>query len=114
MFFTQSVSFGQYQIRLSTGLYSLAYQFSFLCVPLGLANMLSNILFGGDLINGIFGFIAGTLTCVSICLLKRITTKKIIIVLPIAIIPSIIIPIWLSYTLQIPYYFLVVFWLDKR
>lgn len=79
MYFTQSFSFWQYQIRLATGLYSLAYQFPFLCVPLGLANMLSNILFSGDLINGIFGFVAGTLTCVSICLLKKITTSKIIL-----------------------------------
>lgn len=108
MYFTQSFSFGQYQIRLATGLYSLAYYFSFLCVPLGLANMLSNILFSGDLINGIFGFVAGTLTCVSICLLKKITTRKIIVVVPIALIPSVIIPIWLSYTLQVPYCFLVV------
>ena len=30
MYFTQSFSFGQYQIRLATGLYSLAYHFSFL------------------------------------------------------------------------------------
>ena len=108
MYFTQSFSFGQYQIRLATGLYSLAYQFPFLCVSLGLANMLSNILFSGDLINGIFGFVAGTLTCVSICLLKKITTSKIILVVPIALIPSLIIPIWLSRTLQVPYFLLVV------
>lgn len=108
MYFTQSFSFGQYQVRLATGLYSLTYYFPFLCMPLGLANMLSNILFGGDLINGIFGFIAGTLTCVSICLTKKFTTKKLIVVAPIALMPSLIIPIWLSYTLQIPYFYLVV------
>lgn len=108
MYFTQSFSFGQYQVRLATGLYSLAYYCPFLCVPLGLANMLSNILFGGDFINGLFGFFAGTLTCVSICLLKKITTKKIIVVAPIALIPSVVIPIWLSYTLQIPYLYLAI------
>ena len=107
MYFTQSFSFGQYQIRIATGLYSMVYQFPFLCVPLGLANMLSNILFGGDLINGIFGFAAGTLTCASICLLKKITTNKIVIVVPIALVPSLIIPIWLSHTLQVPYFPLV-------
>ena len=70
--------------------------------------MLSNILFSGDLFNGIFGFVAGTLTCVSIYLLKKITTRKIIVVVPIVLIPSLIIPIWLSYTLQVPYFSLVI------
>lgn len=108
MYFTQSFSFGQYQIRLATGLYSMAYQFPFLCVPLGLANMFSNILFGGDIINGLFGFVAGTLTCIFICLLKKITTKKIIVVVPIALIPSLVIPMWLSHMLQVPYFYLVI------
>lgn len=107
MYFTQSIAFGQYQVRLATGLYALAYSFPFLSVPLGTANMLSNILLGGDYVNGIFGFLAGLLTTSGICLLKKITTKKYILVLPIAIIPSIIIPIWLTFALQIPYYLLV-------
>lgn len=107
MYLTQSFAFGQYQVRLATGLYSLAYYFPFLCVPLGLANMLSNILFGGDLVNGIFGFFAGTLTCIAICKLRERTERKIILVSPIAFIPSVIIPIWLSIYLHTPYLFLV-------
>lgn len=107
MYLTQSIAFGQCQVRFATGLYSFAYAFPFLRVPLGIANMLSNILLGGDSVNGILGFIAGFLTTSTICLLKKVTTKKVIIVLPIAIIPSVIIPIWLSYTLQIPYCLLV-------
>ena len=107
MYCTQSFSFGQYQVRLATGLYSLSYNFPFLCLPLGLANMISNIIFGGDIINGFLGFVAGTLSCICIRLLKKITTKRLIIVLPIAVIPSLIIPIWLSLTLQVPYYLLV-------
>jgi len=107
MYFTQSIAFGQYQVRFATGLYSLAYSFPFLCVPLGIANMLSNVLLGGDFVNGVFGFFAGFLTTSIICLLKKITAKKVIVVLPIAIIPSIIIPIWLTFALQVPYYFLV-------
>lgn len=107
MYITQSFAFGQYQVRVATGLYSLAYYFPFLCVPLGLANMLSNILFGGDLINGILGFLAGTLTCIAICMLKKKTERKILLVVPIAIIPSIIIPIWLSIYLHVPYFLLV-------
>lgn len=107
MYITQSFSFGQFQVRLATGLYSLSYQYSFLCIPLGIANMVSNILFGGDLVNGIFGFFAGSLTCWIICLLKKITKNKFILVLPIAIIPSLIIPIWLSFSLKISYFILV-------
>lgn len=107
VYFTQSISFGQYQIRLATGLYGLAYVFPFLCVPLGIANMLSNILFGGDIVNGCFGLIAGFITSVSICLLKMITNKKAFLVLPIAIVPSLIIPIWLSFSLNAPYHLLV-------
>lgn len=108
MYFTQSIAFGQYQIRLATGLYSLAYRFTFLCIPLGLANMISNLLFGGDIINACFGFVAGITTTGMICLLKKITKKKVILVLPIAIIPSLIIPIWLSFTLNVVYYVLVI------
>lgn len=106
MYFTQAIAFGQYQVRVATGLYSLSYSFPFLCIPLGLANMLSNCIFGGDIINGCFGFFAGVITTKSICLLKKVTKKKSILVLPIAIIPSLLIPIWLSYTLNVSYYIL--------
>lgn len=108
VYLTQFLSFGQYQIRLATGLYSLSYIYPFLCLPLGIANMLSNILFGGDIINGIFGFFAGVLTTFTISLLRKVTSKKCILVIPIAIIPSLIIPIWLTYTLTVPYLILFV------
>lgn len=107
MYFSQSISFGQYQIRLATSLYGLVFSFPFLCIPLGIANMLSNILFGGDFVNGFFGLLAGVLTTKCICLLKRLTSRKILLVLPIAIIPSLVVPVWLSYSLNVPYLFLV-------
>ena len=107
MYVTQFISFGQYQVRLVTGLYGLAYEFPFLCVPLGIANMLSNILFAGDIVNGLFGFLAGVTTTRCICVLKKFTANKLILVLPNAIMPSLIIPIWLSFSLNIPYYLLV-------
>lgn len=106
MYFTQAIAFGQYQVRLATGLYGLSYSFPFLCIPLGLANMLSNCILGGNIINGCFGFWAGVITTKSICLLKKVTKKKSVLVLPIAIIPSLLIPIWLSYTLNVSYYIL--------
>lgn len=107
MYCTQFISFGQYQIRFVTGLYGLAYEFPFLCVPLGIANMLSNILFAGDIVNGLFGFIAGLATTEAICLLKKYTTNKLLLVFPIAAIPSFIVPIWLSVSLNISYFLLV-------
>ena len=106
MYFTQAIAFGQYQVRLVTGLYGLSYSFPFLCIPLGLANMLSNCILGGDIINGCFVFLAGVITTKSICLLKKVTKQKSVLVLPIAIIPSLLIPIWLSYTLNVSYYIL--------
>ena len=47
LYFTQSFSFGAYQIRIATSLYALAYIFPFLVFPLGFANLISNMLFGG-------------------------------------------------------------------
>ena len=38
LYFTQSFSFGAYQIRIATALYALAYLFPFLVLPLGFAN----------------------------------------------------------------------------
>ena len=50
VYITQSFSFGAYQIRIATSVYALAYLFPFLVLPLGLANSISNTLFGGCLL----------------------------------------------------------------
>ena len=42
LYFTQSFSFGAYQIRIATALYALAYLFPFLVLPLGFANFIAN------------------------------------------------------------------------
>lgn len=47
LYLTQSFSYGAYQIRITTALYELSYLFPFLVFPLGLANLISNMLFGG-------------------------------------------------------------------
>ena len=47
LYFTQSFSFGAYQIRIATSLYGLSYLFPFLVLPLGFANFIANMLFGG-------------------------------------------------------------------
>lgn len=58
MYLTQSFAFGQYQLRIATAIYSLAYLFSFLVVPLAMANLLSNLLMGGF---GFFDIVGGGL-----------------------------------------------------
>ena len=58
MVVTQSFAFGAVQIRLATALYALSYIFPFLVLPLGLSNLLSNMLLGGL---GIFDIVGGTI-----------------------------------------------------
>ena len=55
LYFTQSFSFGAYQIRIATALYALSYLFPFLVLPLGLANFIANMLFGGLGLLDMFG-----------------------------------------------------------
>ena len=109
VFATQSFSFGQYQIRIATGIYALAFHLPFLVVPLALANLLSNLLMGGLGVFDIFGgFIVGFVTAGSIATLGKITKNAGILVIPIALGPSLIVPIWLSIILNIPYIYLVI------
>ncbi|MFL0267128.1 QueT transporter family protein [Candidatus Clostridium radicumherbarum] len=109
MYYTQSFSFGQYQIRLATSLYSLSYIFPFLILPLGLSNMLSNILMGGFGIPDMLGGLAvGIITSTSIYLIKKFNLNEWLIAIPIIIFPGLVVPIWLSFFLKLPYSVLAV------
>ncbi|MCD8021987.1 MAG: QueT transporter family protein [Lachnospiraceae bacterium] len=105
MYFTQSFAFGQYQVRIATAVYSTAYLFPFLVVPLGLSNLLSNMLMGGF---GIFdivgGGLVGLLTAGSCALLGRFRCKSWLVALPIALIPSFGVSTYLSGLLVIYYW----------
>lgn len=106
MYLTQSFAFGQYQIRIATSLYAMAAVYPFLIVPLGLANFLSNTLMGGlGLPDMIGGFIAGIITA-SLCYYLR-KVNIYLAALPILVVPTLLVPIWLSYLLNIPYLALV-------
>ncbi len=108
VFATQGISFGQYQIRIATALYALAFHSPFLVIPLALANMLSNLLMGGlGIVDAIGGLIIGLITSGSIVLLKRVTDRAVLLVLPIALAPAFIVPMWLSFILNVPYLALV-------
>ncbi len=104
MFVSQGFAFGQYQIRIATSLYSLSYIYPFLIIPLGLANFLSNTIMGGlgplDMFGGI---IAGIITSGAVYLVRRFKWNRWLIAVPIVFGPGLIVPLWLSYLLHIPY-----------
>lgn len=106
MFMTQNFAFGQYQIRIATSIYALAGIFPFLILPMGIANFLSNTILGGlGPLDMIGGFVVGIITASSCYLLRKINVY--LISLPILLIPTLLVPIWLSYLLQLPYGMLV-------
>jgi uncharacterized membrane protein len=104
MFTTQSFSFGQFQIRIATSLYSLSAIYPFLIIPLGISNLLSNTLMGGL---GIFdmagGAAVGIITSTLVYLIKKYELNDWLIALPIIFGPGLIVPVWLSYILGLPY-----------
>lgn len=104
MAITQSFSFGAIQIRLATSLYALAYIFPFLVLPLGLSNLLSNMLLGGlsifDILGG--GFV-GIFTALLVYCVRKYKLNITFTILPIILIPGLIVPIWLSMILNVPY-----------
>jgi uncharacterized membrane protein len=104
MFYTQSFAFGAYQVRIATSLYSLTSLFPFLVFPLGIANSLSNTLMGGiGIFDTLGGFIVGVITSTSVYLIKKYNLNDWLIALPIIFGPGLIVPLWLSFILNIPY-----------
>jgi uncharacterized membrane protein len=108
MYFTQSISFGPYQVRIATSLYALAYLNPFLVLPLGIANLLSNMLGGLGVVDMFGGFIVGIITSYLVALIRRFKMPVWFCVIPIIFIPGTIVPIWLSVMNSLPYGVLVV------
>ncbi len=104
MYLTQSFAFGQYQVRIATAIYSAAYLFPFLVVPLGLSNLLSNMIMGGL---GVFDIVGGGLvglaTAGACAWLGKRKNPSWLVALPIALIPALVVSIWLSALLGVPY-----------
>lgn len=104
LYFTQSFSFGAYQIRIATALYALAYLFPFLVLPLGLANFISNMLFGGfGLVDMIGGCIVGIIAASCIVLIRRRKWNRVLIAVPIIFVPGLGVAVYLSYFVNMPY-----------
>lgn len=107
MFFTQSFSFGQYQIRIATSLYAFASLFPFLILPSGLANALSNTLMGGlGIADIVGGLVVGLLTSSSIVLIRKFNLPRFLIIFPIILIPGLGVPLYLHILLDLPYWVL--------
>ena len=104
LYFTQSVSFGAYQIRIATALYALAYLFPFLVLPLGFANFIANFLFGGlGLLDWFGGCFVGIIVTAIIVLIRRKGWSRWLMILPIILVPGLGVPSYLSYLLHVPY-----------
>lgn len=105
MYLTQSFAFGQYQLRIATAIYSLAYLFSFLVAPLALANLLSNMLMGGfGFFDILGGGLVGLLTASCCAWLGKKRLSAALTVLPVTLIPSLGVASWLSYLLGLSYW----------
>lgn len=108
LYVTQGFSFGAYQIRIATALYALAYLYPFLVVPLGLANLIGNFLFGGlGLLDMFGGCFVGLLTTWLIVQIRQHDWNVWLVALPIWTVPSLVVSLWLSYLLHLPYGMLV-------
>ena len=107
MMCTQTVAFGQYQIRIATALYGLSALFPFLVLPFGLANMLSNTIMGGlGVLDMVCGGLVGIATTALIVLAKRHGCGNWIVWLAVTFVPGLCVPIWLSVILNLPYWVL--------
>lgn len=104
LYFTQSFSFGAYQIRIATALYALTYLFPFLVLPLGFANFIANFLFGGlGLLDWFGGCFVGIIVTAIIVLIRRKGWSRWLMILPIILVPGLGVPSYLSYLLHVPY-----------
>lgn len=105
---TQGFAFGQYQVRIATALYGLSAIFPFTIPAFSIANFVSNTVMGGfGLVDAIGGAIVGLLTTGLIVLAKRQGLGNWVLIPIITFVPGLIVPIWLTYFLPVPYWVLV-------
>ncbi|MFR5847391.1 MAG: QueT transporter family protein [Streptococcus salivarius] len=74
-----------------------------------LVKLMPSQLFGGlGLIDVVGGFCASFLTTGSIYLIRKAKLSSWFIILPILLVPALVVPIWLSALLKLPYFALVI------
>ena len=103
MYVTESFAFGAVQVRIATVLYSLSYFFPFLVLPLGLANLLSNILGGMGMVDMLGGCGVGIITSFCVYMVRKAKLPSFLVAVPIVLGPGLIVPIWLTYFTGVPY-----------
>lgn len=104
MFVTQSFAFGAVQVRIATALYSLSYMFPFLVLPMGISNLIANMTMGGlGIYDTLGGLLVGVIVASIILLIRKQKLPKFLVVIPIILGPGLLVPIWLSKILGIPY-----------
>lgn len=104
LYATQSFSFGAYQIRIATMLYGLGYYCPFLILPLGIANFISNLLFGGlGIADMLGGCIVGMVTTFFVSRVRILRLPIWTAALPIIAVPGLGVSSYLSVLLGIPY-----------
>ncbi len=109
LYLTQGFSFGPYQIRIATALYALAFLYPFLVIPMGIANLIANFLFGGlGPLDMIGGCLVGWLTAWLIVQIRQRGRTVWLAALPIWLVPALGVSLWLSYLLRLPYAMLAV------
>ena len=109
MYLTQSFAFGQYQVRIATAIYGIAYLFPFLVVPLGLSNLLANMVMGGlGIFDIVGGGIVGLLTAGCCALIGKKKGSPWLVAAPITLIPALGVSLWLHSILGVPYWTLAV------
>lgn len=104
IYFTQGFSFGVIQVRIANSLYALAYVYPFLSLPLGIANVIANLLCGGlGFIDIIGGGIVGCATAWVVGLIGKKRWNVWLVIIPIIVIPACGVSLWLSMILHISY-----------
>jgi hypothetical protein len=83
--------------------------FPFLIIPMGVANLISNTLMGGfGIFDMVGGAIVGMIATGSVALIGKLDLHKSLIIVPVILIPGLIVPIWLSIMIHVPYTILAV------
>lgn len=107
MMSTQGFAFGQYQVRIATALYGLAAIFPFTVPAFALANLLSNVIMGGlGVLDALGGAFVGLATTGLVVWAKRAGLGNWVVIPIITLVPGLVVPMWLSYLLDIPYWVL--------
>ena len=100
MYCTSSFAFGAVQVRIATVLYSVSWYFPFLVLPLGLANLLSNIIGGMGPVDMFGGCAVGMITSFLVYILRRSKLPFFAAAVPIVFCPGLIVPVSHTGTLR--------------